>query len=224
MRVVQIVTVDEPGEVRCLHESEECILEVQSEDRTVLVLWGVTHVLVDHLASGLQACDHEVYDEPLLYWDPTVDLALPQDKEYGEGIAVEAALMFPEALLGLSLQLIVLDMVILIVLLSDPHHVLEIARGWDLILRTFMLLETLEGGLCGSLDCRCTEILQLLLILFWWLISTEIVGLFIVLLMCPVVNQLNVPLITRFGLLVVRIGEGISASHSFLMSSTEPVH
>jgi hypothetical protein len=87
-----------------------------------------------------------------------------------------------------------------------------------------MLLETLEGGLCGSLDCRCPEILQLLLMLFWWLVLTEIVGLFIVLLMCPVVNQLNMPLITSFGLLVVRIGEAISASHSFLMSSTEPVH
>ena len=74
------------------------------------------------------------------------------------------------------------------------------------------------------MDCRCPEILQLLLMLFWWLVLTEIVGLFIVLLMCPVVNQLNMPLITSFGLLVVRIGEAISASHSFLMSSTEPVH
>ena len=185
--------------MRCLHESEKCVLEVQSEDWTVLVFWGVTHVLVDHLAPCLQACDHEVDDEPLLYRDPTVDLPLPQDKEYGESIAVETAFMFPEALLGLSLQLIVLDMVILIVLLSDSHHVLEVARGWDLILRTFILLETLEGGLCGSLDCRRSEILQLLLILFWWLVLTEIVGLFIVLLMCPVVNQLNMPLITSFG-------------------------
>jgi hypothetical protein len=103
LRVVQIVAVDEPEEVRCLHESEECVLEVQSEGRTVLVFWGVTHVLVDHLASCLQACNHEVYDEPLLYWDPTVDLPLPQDKKYGQRIAVKTALMFPEALLCLSL-------------------------------------------------------------------------------------------------------------------------
>ena len=75
--------------------------------------------------------------------------------------------MFPEALLSLSLQLIVLDMVILIVLFSDTHHVLEVARGGDLILRAFMLLDTLKWGRCGSLDCGFPEILQLLLILFW---------------------------------------------------------
>ena len=88
LRVVQVVAIDKPEEVRGLHEGEECVLKVQSENRTVLVLWIVTHVLVDHLATCLQTCDHEVHDEPLLYRDPTVDLALPQDKEYGEGIAV----------------------------------------------------------------------------------------------------------------------------------------
>jgi len=106
--------------------------------------------------------------------------------------------MFSEALLSLSLQLIVLDMVILVVLLSYSHHILEVARRGDLILRSFLLLETLEGGLHRSLDYRCPEILQLLLILFWWLILTEIVGLFIVLLMRPIVNQLNMPLIMSF--------------------------
>jgi hypothetical protein len=81
--------------VRCLHESEECVLEIQSEGRTVLVFWGVTHVLVDNLGPCLHTCDHEVDDEPLLYRNPTVDLPLPQDKEYGQGIAVETALMLP---------------------------------------------------------------------------------------------------------------------------------
>ena len=52
--------------------------------------------------------------------------------------------MFPEALLSLRLQLIVLYMIILVVLLSsDAHHVLEVARGGVLILHTFVLLETL---------------------------------------------------------------------------------
>ncbi len=98
--------------------------------------------------------------------------------------------MFPEALLSLSLQLIVLDMVILVALLSDTHHVLEVTRGRVLILRPFMLLETLERGLCRPLNYRCPEILQLLLILFWWLVLTNIIGLCIVLLMSPVVTQL----------------------------------
>ena len=80
--------------------------------------------------------------------------------------------MFSEALLSLSLQLIILHMVILVVLLSNSHHILEVARGGDLILRTFLLLDTLEGGLHRSLDDRCPEILQLLLMLFWWLILT----------------------------------------------------
>ena len=88
LRVVQVVAVDEPEEVRGLHKGEECVLEVQSESRSVLILWGVTHVLVDHLAPCLQTCDHEIHNKPLLYWDPTVDFALPQDKEYCEGIAV----------------------------------------------------------------------------------------------------------------------------------------
>ena len=140
-----------------------------------------------------------------MYRDSTVDLALPQDKEYGEGIAVKAALMFSEALLSLSLQLIVLDMVILVALLSDSHHILEVARRGDLILHSLMLLETLEGGLHRSLDDRCPQILQLLLMLFWWLILTEIVGLFIVLLMSPIINQLDVPLIMSFGDVDVRI-------------------
>ena len=211
--------------MRCLHEGEECVLEVQSENRSVLVFWAVTHVLVDHLARCLEACDREVDDEPFLYGDATVDLTLPQDKEYGESIAVETALVFPKALLSLSLQLIVLDMVILVVLLSDAHHILEVPRGgWDLILRTLVLLETLDGGLCGSLDCRCPEIMKLLQILFWSLILTQIIGLFIILLMSPVFNQLNIPLIMSFGRLGERIREAISANHSFLMSSTEPVH
>ena len=77
--------------------------------------------------------------------------------------------------------------------------------------------------------CRCPEILQLLLlILFWWVNLTEIIGLLIVLLMIPIVNQLYVvvpPLIISFGQLVVRRGVvPISAGHSFLMSSTKPVH
>ena len=132
--------------------------------------------------------------------------------------------MFSEALLSLSFQLIVLDMVILVVLLSNSHHILEVARGGDLILRSFLLLETLEGGLHRSLGYRCPEILQPLLILFWWLILTEIVGLFIVLLMSPIVNQLDVSLIMGFCQFVVRIGNAISTSRSLLMSSTEPVH
>ena len=131
--------------------------------------------------------------------------------------------MFSEALLSLSLELVVLHMVILVVLLSNSHHILEVARGGDLILRTFLLLDTLEGGLHRSLDDRRPEILQLLLMLFWWLILTEIVGLFIVLLMSPIINKLDMSLIMSFCQLALRIGDAISATHSLLMKSKELV-